>query len=115
MLAYARQVHHEHLFEVHLDLFLQAAHVRILHSGYMRASQVVLPVRPPFNIHITSGHRRFRPGYRLVFFGRAVRQLLVFVRPRLVIVVKRRLVRVMENVQQPFGSAARFQFQLAVL
>lgn len=115
MLADARQIHHEHLLELHSHGFLNAGHIRIQQPGVVGACQIVFPVRPPVQFHIFPGYLRLRPRDRLVLPFRTLLQLLIVVIPRLIIIIDRRLIRVMENIHQPLGAAAGAKLQLPVL
>ena len=65
MLAQARQIHHEGVFELAVDLLLDPFEIHVLGALLEFAAQDFLPVRPPFDLlHPLAGQLRARPGRR---------------------------------------------------
>ena len=101
VLADPRQVHHERLLELELDLVLEAAAVRVGARRELRGRRGRRPSSGPI--------RRSRSSPLTSDFGRAMGwtfarrcadQVLVVVGPGLVVVVERRQVRVPEDARQ---------------
>lgn len=57
MLADARQVEHEYLFELHPDALFQTGQVGVVGRGFRGASEVVVPVAAPGHFHVPPGQR----------------------------------------------------------
>jgi hypothetical protein len=55
VLAYARQVEHEHLLELHFHALLEAGQVRVVDSELWSAREIVLEVAAPADRHIPAG------------------------------------------------------------
>jgi hypothetical protein len=110
MLAQARQIHHEGVFELAVDVLLDALEVDVLRPVREFAPQDFLPVRTPLDLlHPLAGNQRAGPcGRHDAALGRGL-QMGVVVGERLVVVVDLRQVGVGEDVGQhaPFGADAR--------
>ena len=114
VLAQARQVHHEGVFELAVHLLLHVLEVRVLGALGELAAEDFLPVRAPFDfLHALAGDERARArGRRRLHFRRVV-QVLVVEGERLVVVVDLRQVGVGEDLQQDFELAALLGLDLA--
>ena len=115
MLAQARQVHHEGLFERSVHVFLNAFKQYVFCTFFKFACQIVFPVRTPFHfVHFFAGEHRDRTGGRRRFHFRRVLQMLVIVGEWLVVVVDLRHVWIGKNIRQNLQFAALFGYQFAV-
>ena len=79
------------------------------------AGQVVLPVGPPFDVHVLAGDQGFGAHGRLVAPFAAGDEVFVVVGPGLVVVVDGGQVRIVEDAGQLSGGAARPQGKPSVL
>ena len=86
VLADARQIEHEGLLELGLDLLAHLLEDRVVLHRLDRAAQVVVPVRRPGDLHVLAGEQALRAGDRHLRALRRVQQHVVVVRPRLVVV-----------------------------
>src|SRR5690606_5198923 len=76
VLAQARQVHHEGLLELAVDLLLHAVEVAVLAAPGELGAQDLLPVRPPFDlVHALAADQRARARGRLVLAVRGLVQV----------------------------------------
>lgn len=100
VLADARQVEHEGLFELELHLVLDALEHRILDGVLLRAAEVVVPVGRPLDVHLLAAQQRVRRRHRKTVPGGRVEQRLVVVAPRLVVVRDARHLGVAEDARQ---------------
>ncbi len=55
MLTKARQVNHEGLLKVFLDVGLDLLHVRVLVNVFRRPRQVIIPIRSSGQFHVQTG------------------------------------------------------------
>ena len=108
VVADARQVLHEQVMEFERDIRSHLLEVDVLASR-LAVGEVVLPVRAPLDLHAFTRDERARAGNRLVVAALGVDERLVVVRPRLVVVVHLRLVRMVEELQQALRLRARAQ------
>src|SRR5262249_30649077 len=111
VLAEPRQIHHEGVFELAVDILLHALEIHVLRTLLELTAENLLPVRPPLDLLdplATDGRARTRSREGLGFL-RGV-QVLIGERERLVITVDFRQVRICENVGEdaPFGAYLRF-------
>ena len=110
VVADSRQVEEDDLVDVEDLLALlrgQRLQVRVIARVDRRASEVVIPVRPGLDLHRLAGDHRDRLRGRLVGPLGRVEQVLVRIRERLVIVVDRWQVRVVEDGRCPADLADR--------
>ena len=117
MVAHTRQIAHEQVFHVHLDLApdLVGTDQVVVLAGVVGAGQVVVPVWSPLDVHALAGHERARAGDGLVLAALGRRELLVVVGPGLEVVVDAGLLRVVEHLEQADEGVAGAQSQLAAL
>ena len=114
MLAQARQVHHEGVFELAVDVRLHLVKVFVLAALGEFGTEDFLPVRTPFDfLHALAGDQRARPGNRLVLAVASGVQVLVVEIERLVVVVNLGQVRVGEDVRQYPETATDLRADLA--
>ena len=110
MLAQARQIHHEGVFELAVDLLLHVLEVHILGTLGEFGAEDFLPVRPPLNfLHPLPADGRTRAGGGHGFRFRRVLQVRVVVVPRLVVVVDDRHIGIGEDIRQNPPVAALFR------
>ena len=81
--------------------------VRIVLRVNRRAAEVVIPVRPGFDVDVLAGDHGDRLGRGLVRTFGSVEQVLVVVGPRLVVVVHGGLVGIVEDVEQGLALVLR--------
>ncbi|MNO89224.1 hypothetical protein D3C76_807020 [compost metagenome] len=107
VLAEARQVHHEGVFVLTVDVRLDLIEVLVLAPLGELGAEDFLPVRTPFDLlHALAGNQRARPRGGLVRGFRRGVQVLVVEVERLVVVVDLRQIRVGEDVRQHAELAA---------
>src|SRR5690606_38717409 len=114
VLAQARQVHHEGVLERRVHFLLHAFEQRIATARAELAAQVVFPVRAPVDLlHFLAGQHGHgaRGRRRLAQLG--LQQVFVVVRERLVVVVDGGQVGVGEQVGQDLQLATLARFELA--
>src|SRR5690606_21798638 len=111
VLADARQVEHEGLLEHELDLVGGLAQHGVVLEQLGAAREVVVPVRAPADLHVLAADERLGPGDGHVLLLRRRREVLVVVRPRLVVVVDRRHLRAREDRQEVLEPTARLELQ----
>jgi len=100
-----------HLEEL-LPLFVgQRAEVVVVLRVDRRAAEVIVPVGAGFHVHRLPGDHGDRARRRLVIAGGSIEEVLVVVRPRLVVVVEGGQGGVVEQVAQPPGTALQLQPQ----
>ena len=100
VLAQAREIHHEGIFELAVHLFLHGFEVTVAGAFLEFAAEQLLPVRAPVNlIHTLAADQRARAGGRQIFALRRVVQVLVVVGKGFVVIVDRRQHRVGENLR----------------
>ena len=92
VVADARQILHEQVME-----FRHVLEVDVL-TGRLAVGEVVLPVRAPFNFHALVRDERTRAGNRLMVAALRMNQRLVVIRPRLIVIIHLRLVRMIEEL-----------------
>ena len=117
MIANPRQIkEHQSLdaAKLHPLLLGQAFQIRIVFRINRRPAQIVVPVWAGLHIDHLAGDFRNWHRRRLIGTFRGVEQVLIVVRPRLVIVVHTGHVRVVKNVGHNLRLARRFDFELAV-
>ncbi len=101
VLAQPRQVHHERVLELPVDVLLDVVEVPVLRPPGELAAQNFLPVRAPDDlVHLHAGDQAARPRGRRGFHFRCRLQVVVVERERLVVVVDLRQVRVGEDAHQ---------------
>src|SRR5690554_1972339 len=101
VLAQARQVHHEGVFELAVDVCLHLIKVLVFAAFGKLGAQNFFPVRAPFDfLHALARDQRPGPGDRLVLHITGGVQVLVVVVKRFVVVINFRQVRVGEDVRQ---------------
>src|SRR5690606_37201603 len=116
VLAQPGQVHHEGVFELAVDLLLDALEIIVLRPLGELSREVVLPVAAPFDLgHHVAGDQRARPGRGLGLQLRRLLQPVVFEGVRLVEVVDLGQVRVGEQLGQDAPLRADSRLDLAVL
>lgn len=113
VVADARQVLHEEVVELERDVLRDLLEVDVL-AGRLAVGEVVLPVRAPLDLHALTRDERARAGNRLMVAALGVDESLVVVRPRLVVIVHLRLVRMIEELQQALRLRAGAQRELAI-
>ncbi len=114
VLAQARQVHHEGLFEGAVDLLLHLVEVVVARALAELRTQDFLPVRAPLDLlHALATDQRTRPRGGLVLAVLGGVQVLVVEIKRLVVVVDLWQVRVGEDLGQHPPAAAGTRHQLA--
>ncbi|OIQ75920.1 hypothetical protein GALL_424050 [mine drainage metagenome] len=115
MLAQARQVHHEGVFKLAVDVFLDVIKVFVLAALGKFATQNFFPVRTPlYFFHARTRDQAARAsGRHGLGFGRRL-QVRVVKGKGLVVVVNLRQVRVGEDFHQqlPLGPLARFDLAI---
>ena len=115
MLAQPRQVHHEGVFELPVDLLLHALEVDVGRALGELAAQDLLPVRAPFDLlHALAGDERARARRRKGLQLRRLLQVLVVEGEGLVVVVDLGQVGIGEDLGQHAPFAADLRLQLAV-
>jgi hypothetical protein len=107
VLAQARQVHHEGVLELAVDLLLDVVEVLVLAALGELAAEDLLPVRAPLDLlHALAGDQAARPGGRRgLALGRRL-QVVVVEGEGLVVVVDLRQVGVGEDAHQQLPLAA---------
>ncbi|MCY1231524.1 hypothetical protein D9M72_439770 [compost metagenome] len=116
VLAQARQVHHESVFVLAIDVGLHLVEVLVLAPLGEFGAEDFLPVRAPLDLlHALAGNHRARARHRLVVAQRGGMQVLVVEVERLVVVVDARQVRVGEDVRQHAELAADPRVDRAIL
>ena len=116
VLAQPRQVHHEGVLELAVDLLLHALEVRVLAALRELAAEDLLPVGAPDDLlHPLARDQRARARHRRRLHLRRRVQVLVVERERLVVVVDLRQVRVGEHLHQdrPLAALARLEAAVA--
>ena len=115
MLAQARQVHHEGVFELAVHLFLDLLEVAVAGAFFELAPQQLLPVGAPDDfVHPLAVNQRARAGGREVIPLRGAVQILIVKGEGFVIIVNLRQNGVGENLRQHAHFAAEAWGQLAV-
>ena len=117
MLAQPRQVHHEGVFELAVDVLLHALEIVVLRALGELAAEDFLPVRAPFDLlDPLARNQRARTRGRHRRHFRRLLQMLVVERERLVIVVDLRQIRIGEDVRQhpPLAADARLDRAVAL-
>src|SRR5690606_1823661 len=112
MLAQARQVHEERVFELPVDFLFDALEIVVLAAFGELAAEVVFPVAAPLDLlHDLAGHQRARLGGRLRLQLWRLGQPVVFEREGLVEVVNLWKVGVGKELGQhaPLGADARLK------
>jgi hypothetical protein len=107
VLAQARQVHHEGVFELAVDVLLDIVEVLVLAALAELAAQDFFPVRAPLDLlHALAGDQAARArGGRGLALGRRL-QVVVVEREGLVVVVDLRQVGVGEDAHEQLPLAA---------
>jgi hypothetical protein len=110
VLAQPRQIHHERLFELPVNLLLDPFEIIIVAALLELAAEHVLPIAAPLDlVELLAGDQRFRTCGRLgLKLGRRL-QPLIFEGVRFVEIVDFRQVRVGEDFRQdpPLGALPR--------
>src|SRR5699024_2725294 len=115
VLADARQVEHEGLIELELDLLLDALEHRVLVLVQVGAAEVVVPVPGPLDLRALTGDQRLRGrGGDGVLLRGGGEQVVVLVGPRLVVVLDAGQLRVGEQLQELRDAPAGLELQPAV-
>ena len=116
MLAQPRQIHHEGVFELAVDVLLDAFEIDVLRALGKLGAENLFPVRAPFDLfHALAGDQRTRASRRRCLQLWRRLQVLVVEREGLVVVVDFRQVRIGENVRQHAPLRADARLDLAVL
>src|SRR6185437_2968909 len=116
VLAQARQIHHEGVFELAVDVLLHGFEIVVLGALVEFAAKDFLPVRSPFDlVHRAAGDQRKRARHRCGRQFRRLLQMLVIEGERLVVVVDLRQVRVGEDFRQDGQAATLFGNDLAAV
>ena len=116
MLAQPRQIHHEGVFELAVDVLLHALEIVVLRALGEFAAEDFLPIGAPLDLlHALAGDQRARARGRHRRHFRRLLQVLVVEGERLVVVVDLRQIGIGEDIGQhpPFRTDARLD--LAVL
>ena len=101
VLAQPRQIHHEGVFELAVDVLLHAFEIVVLRALGEFAAEDFLPVRAPFDLlHALAGDQRARTRGRHRRHFRRFLQVLVVEGERLVVVVDLRQIGIGEDVGQ---------------
>ena len=111
MLAQARQVHHEGVFELAVDIRLYFVEVGVFAPLGELGAEDLFPVRAPLDLfHALTGNQRAWACHRLVLTDFGGMQVLVVESERLIVVVHFGQVGVGENIRQhpPFATNTRF-------
>src|SRR5690606_31330310 len=87
VLADPGQEEHERLLVLLPDPVGDLPQDRVPGGGLVPTRQRVVPVRRPGDLRRLAGNQRGGPGHRRVFAGRGGEQVLVLIRPRLVVVL----------------------------
>src|SRR5690554_288254 len=115
VLAQARQIHHEGVFILPINIGLHSVKVLVLAPLFKLGTEDLFPVGTPFDfLHALAGNHRARTGHRLVWYlGRGMQMLIIKIK-RLVVVVDLRQVRVGKDVGQHAELAANARVNAAV-
>ena len=111
MLAQSRQVHHEGVFKLAIDICLHLVEVGVFAPLGELGAQDLFPVRAPFDLfHALTGNQRAWACHRLVLADLGGMQVLVVESERLIVVVHFGQVGVGEDIRQhpPFATNTRF-------
>lgn len=112
MLAQARQIHHEGVFELAVHRLLHVVEVLIFGAFFKLAAEDLFPVRTAGDlVHPLAGDQRARTGDRLMFALRRVMQILVVIIKRLVVIIDARQMRVGEDFTQQHRAIAHARLQ----
>ena len=117
MLAQPRQVHHEGVFELAVDVLLHAFEIGVLGALGELAAEDFLPVRAPLDLlHALARDQRARPRRRHRLHFRRRLQVRVVEGEGLVVVVDLGQVRIGEDVGQhpPLAADARLDRAVAL-
>ena len=115
MLAQARQIHHEGVFELAVHRLLHVVEVLIFGAFFKLAAEDLFPVRTAGDlVHPLAGDQRARTGDRLMFALRRVMQILVVIIKRLVVIIDARQMRVGEDFSQQHRAIAHARLQFTV-
>jgi hypothetical protein len=106
VLADPRQVKHERLLELEANLLADLLQHRVAGHDFRRATQIIVPIRRPGHLHRLATDQAARRRDRHLLTERRVDEILVVVRPRLVVVVNAGQLRVGEDPQQLVQAAA---------
>ncbi len=110
MLADAGQVEHEGLVELELHLVLDALEHRVLVLVEVGAAEVVVPVARPLDLGALPRDQRLRGrGGDVLLLRGGVEQVVVLVRPGLVVVLDAGQARVGEELQELLQPPARLR------
>jgi hypothetical protein len=116
VLAQPRQVHHEGVFELAVDLLLHAFKVDVGRSLGELTTEDLLPVRAPLDLfHALARDERAGARRRKGLQLRCFLQVVVVKGEGLVVVVDLGQIGIGENLRQHTPFAADFRLQLAVL
>src|SRR6516162_3563727 len=116
MLAQTRQIHHEGIFELTVNILLHGFEIIVLGALVELAAEDLLPIRSPLNfVHRSAADQRQRTchGRRRQF--RRNLEVLVVERKRLVVVVDLRHVRIGKDVRQDGPASSLLGYYLAAL
>src|SRR5690606_19184054 len=110
-----RQVHHEGVFELPVDILLHRLEIGVLRALGELAAENILPVRAPLDLlHALARDRGDRTGDRRRAHLRRLVQMLVVEREGLVVIVDLRKVRIREELREELQPPALFRDELAV-
>src|SRR5229473_2407168 len=116
VLAQPRQVHHEGVFELPVDVLLDALEIVVLRPLGKFATENLFPVRTPFDLlDPFARHQRARPRGRHRRHFLRLLQMLVVERERLVVIVDLWQIGVGENVREHAPLTADARLDLAVV
>ena len=99
VVAEARQILHEEIVKFQLDLLAELLQIMIL-TCRLAAREIVLPVRPPLDLHALLRDQRARARHGLMVLATRMDQRLVVVGPRLIVVVKLGLIGMVEELHE---------------
>lgn len=100
MLTETRQIKHENLFELQIDLVLQPLKIHITRAGGAHPGKIVFPVGSPFEPYGLPRDQGFRSGRWLLLLLGAGDQLVIIIGPGLIVLVDTGQIRVVKYVQQ---------------
>jgi hypothetical protein len=116
VLTQPRQIHHEGVFELAVDIGLHVLEVDVAATLGKLGAEYLFPVGTPLNLlHTLARNQRARPRGGLVLALLGGMQMLVVEGERLVVVVDLRQIRVGEDVRQHPPLAADARLDPAIL
>ena len=99
VVAEARQILHEEIVKFQLDLLAELLQIVII-ARRLAAREIVLPVRPPLDLHALLRDQGARARHGLMVLASRMDQRLVVVCPRLVVVIKLGLIGMVEELHE---------------